>query len=199
MAGFFQLGAAQRAPFALRRDLREGDSVDDRAEASPDRSLVRAAQRGDSVAFGRLFERYVGMVHGVLLARVGKREADDLVQEVFMTALTKLPQLSEPDAFGGWLASIARHQAIDSLRAGRTFNELSDEIAYDDPRRAEAEQVLVRIRELPEAYREPLVLRLVEGMTGPEIAARTGLAPDSVRVNLHRGMKLLRQRLGHDE
>ena len=43
---------------------------------------------------------------------------------------------------------------------------------------------------------ETLVLRLVEGMTGPEIAARTGLQPASVRVNLHRGMKLLRERLG---
>jgi RNA polymerase sigma-70 factor, ECF subfamily len=39
------------------------------------------------------------------------------------------------------------------------------------------------------------VLRLVEGMTGPEIAARTGLTPASVRVNLHRGMKQLRERL----
>ena len=51
------------------------------------------------------------------------------------------------------------------------------------------------IRALPEAYRETLVLRLIEGMTGPEIARRTGLTPDSVRVNLCRGMKLLRQAL----
>jgi RNA polymerase sigma-70 factor (ECF subfamily) len=48
---------------------------------------------------------------------------------------------------------------------------------------------------LPEAYRETLLMRLVEGLTGPEIALRTGLTPDSVRVNLHRGMKLLRERL----
>jgi RNA polymerase sigma-70 factor (ECF subfamily) len=41
-----------------------------------------------------------------------------------------------------------------------------------------------------------LILRLVEGLTGPEIAEQTGLAPGSVRVNLHRGMKLLRERLG---
>src|SRR5918998_985446 len=60
---------------------------------------------------------------------------------------------------------------------------------------AEAAEALAHIRALPEAYRETLVLRLVEGMTGPEIAARTGLQPASVRVNLHRGMKLLRARL----
>jgi RNA polymerase sigma-70 factor (ECF subfamily) len=60
----------------------------------------------------------------------------------------------------------------------------------------EASEILAAIRSLPETYRETLVLRLVEGMTGNEIAGRTGLKPESVRVNLHRGMELLRQRLG---
>ena len=59
--------------------------------------------------------------------------------------------------------------------------------------------VLAAIRRLPEAYRETLVLRLVEGMTGPEIAERTGLTPGSVRVNLHRGMQMLREALGRSE
>jgi len=48
---------------------------------------------------------------------------------------------------------------------------------------------------LPETYRETLILRLVEGMTGPEIATRTGLTHGSVRVNLHRGMQQLRAKL----
>jgi len=56
--------------------------------------------------------------------------------------------------------------------------------------------VLEVIRGLPEAYRDTLLMRLVEGMSGQEIADRTGLAPGSVRVNLHRGMKLLREKLG---
>jgi DNA-binding CsgD family transcriptional regulator len=60
---------------------------------------------------------------------------------------------------------------------------------------AEAHAILAAIRELPLAYRETLILRLVEGMTGPEIAARIGLTPESVRVNLYRGMKMLRERL----
>jgi RNA polymerase sigma-70 factor (ECF subfamily) len=65
-----------------------------------------------------------------------------------------------------------------------------------DPEAAEA---LRLIRTLPDAYTETLVLRLVEGMTGPEIAERTGLTPASVRVNLHRGMKLLREKLGMEK
>ena len=59
----------------------------------------------------------------------------------------------------------------------------------------DARTALAAVRSLPEAYRETLVLRLVEGMTGPEIAERTGMTPDSVRVNLCRGMKMLREKL----
>jgi RNA polymerase sigma-70 factor, ECF subfamily len=55
--------------------------------------------------------------------------------------------------------------------------------------------ILTCIRSLPEAYSETLILRLVEGMTGPEIASRTGMTPGSVRVNLHRGMQQLREKL----
>ena len=60
---------------------------------------------------------------------------------------------------------------------------------------AEARQALAAIQTLPEAYRETLVLRLVQGLSGPEIAAVTGLTPESVRVNLHRGFTLLREAL----
>jgi RNA polymerase sigma-70 factor, ECF subfamily len=159
-------------------------------------ALVLLAQGGDRAAFGRLFERYAPMVHGVLLARVPRAEADDLMQDVFVSALTRLTGLREPAAFGGWLAMIARNRVIDWRRARRETTELPDDLSRPEPDRSEAEQVLAVIRTLPEAYREPLVLRLVEGLTGPEIAEQVGLTPDSVRVNLHRGMKQLRERLG---
>ncbi len=72
---------------------------------------------------------------------------------------------------------------------------LGPSLAGGSPPDGEAFAVLAAIQSLPESYRETLILRLVEGMNGPEIAARTGLMPDSVRVNLCRGMKLLRDRL----
>ncbi len=75
-------------------------------------------------------------------------------------------------------------------RSVRLEDVRSSDVPPDD--RVEAQRALEAIRALPEAYRETLMLRLVEGMTGPEIAARTRLTPDSVRVNLCRGMKLLR-------
>jgi RNA polymerase sigma-70 factor (ECF subfamily) len=119
-----------------------------------------------------------------------------VVQDVFVTALERLDDLREPAAFGGWLAAIARHRATDERRRAPKTESLSDDVAATrDPDRLEAMAILDAVRSLPDAYRETLILRLVEGMTGAEIADRTGLTAASVRVNLHRGMKLLREKL----
>ena len=159
--------------------------------------LVAAARQGDHAAFHELYRSYARMVHGILLARVPHSAVEDLVQDVFLQAYRKLPRLRDPNAIGGWLAAIARNLSRDHYRRSRETTELTDERAAPDNPGAAAESaaVLGVVRELPDAYRETLILRLVEGMNGPEIAERTGLSPGSVRVNLHRGMKLLRQRL----
>lgn len=158
--------------------------------------LVRSASRGDRAAFGELYKRYGRMVHGMLLARVPARDAEDLVQDVFISALRQLPLLRTPAAFRGWLASITRNRAIDFHRGARYRSELQEDSLPAQGTQDEVFVILDAIRRLPETYRETLLLRLVEGMTGPEIAARTGLMPASVRVNLFRGMKMLREQLG---
>jgi RNA polymerase sigma-70 factor, ECF subfamily len=168
--------------------------------ASPEALLVRAVLDGHRDSFGRLYELYAPMVHGILLARVPRTEVEDLVQDIFLHAFRKLPTLREAGAFGGWLAMITRNRAMDFHRSARDTVEVREDHAIGDRgKRAKAEEILDVIRSLPDAYRETLVLRLVEGMTGPEIASRTGLTPASVRVNLHRGMKLLRGKLGLQE
>jgi RNA polymerase sigma-70 factor (ECF subfamily) len=164
-------------------------------EAPVEVALVEAVRGGDHDAFGRLYQLYARMVHGILLARVPYGEVDDLVQDVFLTALRKIDSLRDAERFGPWLAMITRNRAMDYHRRTRETSELPDTLAHYAAPQAEANEVLAIICELPEAYREPLILRFVEGMTGPEIAERTGLAPASVRVNIHRGMKLLRARL----
>jgi RNA polymerase sigma-70 factor, ECF subfamily len=174
------------------------------SELSPDRDLVRAARAGDRVAYGELYQRYAPMVHGVLLARVAPDHVDDLLQEVFLKAMTQITHLREDDHFGGWIAAIARNRAADHYRQTREMQSTADLTSSIATRgtpgsQAEARIVLAAIQSLPDAYRETLSLRLVEGMTGPEIANRTGLTPESVRVNLHRGMKLLRERLGENQ
>jgi len=172
---------------------REGGAVAD--SATPVADLVRAAQRGDRAAFAALYDRFAGVVHSVMLARVAYCDAADLVQDVFLSAYERLASVREPAAFPGWILVIARNRAIDHLRAPRAV-DTAVEAGADPAPTAEAREVLEALRHLPEAYRETLIMRLVEGLTGPEIAERTGLQPGSVRVNLHRGMALLRQRLG---
>lgn len=160
---------------------------------------IEAARAGDEAAFALLYHRYARMVHGILLSRVPRTEVEDLVQEVFLIMHRRLGSLRDPAAFGGWLAMIARNRATDYLRTARETRDLDDQMAApQDGNSGEASAVLETIRALPEAYRETLVLRLVEGMTGAEIAERTRLTPASVRVNLHRGMKMLREKLSEE-
>ncbi len=171
----------------------------------PDDALVRAAQQGDRSAFGLLYSRYARMVHGILLSRVPHADVDDLVHDVFLQALPRLSSLREVSKFPGWLATIARNRATDFHRRSKPLDEFVEETtAAEDGAThpsmpptfhstVEARAALDAILSLPESYRETLILRLVEGMTGPEIAARTGLTHGSVRVNLHRGMQQLRE------
>jgi RNA polymerase sigma-70 factor, ECF subfamily len=172
-------------------------------ESCADDALVSAARAGDRSAFGLLYDRYARMVHGILLCRVPPREVDDLVQEVFLLALRKLNSLREISRFGAWLSTITRNRANDyyrnSSRAEQPMEPAEEEKAQgrsnDHVAEQDAAMTLAVLRMLPETYREPLMLRLVEGMTGPEIAARMGLTHGSVRVNLHRGMQMLRGKL----
>jgi len=173
------------------------------SETQDDGALVGSAREGDRAAFGRLYDRYGRMVHGILLCRVPPREVDDLVQEVFLAALRQLHALRDVSRFAAWLAAITRNRANDYYRKFGPEAALTEPVSEGqtegptaNPAEAEeAAAILAAVRTLPDAYREPLILRLVEGLTGPEIAARTGLKHGSVRVNLCRGMQMLREKL----
>ena len=169
-----------------------GRSVDAREATVAE--LVVAAQAGSRAAFTSLYERFHRVVHALALARVPACDAGDVVQDVFADAWSKLARLREPSAFPGWIIAIARNRATDAARRRRPTDAPGD-LAVDPPPRAEAAAALRAIRELPDTYRETLIMRLVEGLTGPEIAEHTGMSPGSVRVHLHRGMTLLRARL----
>src|ERR671939_77290 len=110
-------------------------------EKSPEALLVEDVLRGDHDAFGRLYDLYGPMVHGILLARVPFDEVDDLVQDVFLLAFKRIHTLREAGAFGGWLAMIARNRAVDFHRRKRETEELPENLAQKvsvDPEAAEA-------------------------------------------------------------
>jgi RNA polymerase sigma-70 factor, ECF subfamily len=186
-----------RAPLVMTFPGRSRPAAGPATEA-PVADVVRAVARGDRLAFEALYAGYARMVRAILLGRVPHRDVDDLLQDVFLAAYTRIHELRDAAAFGGWIATIARNRATDYLRQSRDHDALSPEMPGGDPIEAETLAVLDAVKKLPDAYRETLLMRLVEGMSGAEIAARSGLTPASVRVNLHRGMKLLREKLGYE-
>ncbi len=175
-------------------------------EHDADHADVRSAQRGDPAAMGRIYQRHARMVRAVLLAYVGPDEADDLVQEVFVRALGGIAGLREQASIGAWLAGCARNEARGWKRAIRRRWSLLLSLGRESDRHGEhpaagaqeldADDVLAAIRRLPEEYREVLILRLVEQLTGPQIAAWSGRSHAAVRVCLSRGMRILKQELG---
>jgi RNA polymerase sigma-70 factor (ECF subfamily) len=165
-------------------------------EYRPEVDLIKRVRDGDEQAFNELYRMYAPTVNGVVLARVPRDEVQDIVQEVFIAAYKNIGSLRDDFVFGPWIVKIARNRAAEFYRRSRITEELNDDVARPDDRKNEAAEVLRAIKSLNEAYSETLILRLVEGMSGKEIAERTGLSHDSVRVNLHRGMEMLRERLG---
>src|SRR5260370_24930381 len=140
-------------------------------------SLVSAAGAGDRAAFGRLYDRYARIVHGILLARVPPHEVDDLVQEVFLSALRQLHALRDTSRFGAWLGTITRNRANDYFRKSipneKGTQPVDDNQAESRPTNnadeREATLIFAGVRALTGPYREPLIRRLVEGGHVPEI------------------------------
>jgi len=181
---------------------RPSPAPDPHEPAAPvDAPLVAAARRGDRAAFGALYRRHARLVQAVLLSRVAPDSVADLVHDVFLQAMNRLQALRDDSAFAPWIATIARRRAADWRRRRRDtvpLEEAMPEAAATeaDPEGAfDAQVAVAAIHSLPEAYRETLMLRFVAGLNGPEIAARTGLTHGSVRVNLHRGVEMLRKKL----
>src|SRR6185369_5108500 len=98
-------------------------------EVSEEDDLILSATNGDRGAFGELYVRYSRMVHGILLARVPPGVAEDLVQDVFMSAMRQLRGLRTAAAFRAWLAAIARNRAVDYFRDARHQVPLEDNTA----------------------------------------------------------------------
>jgi RNA polymerase sigma-70 factor (ECF subfamily) len=163
--------------------------------------VVAAARDGAPEAFAELHRRFARVVHGIALAHVAPADAEDVTQDVFVRVHRSLATLRDPVAFPAWICRVARSVAMDHARRTRRRPReapLPEGRAAPDAPESDTElraRVLHCLARMPEAYRETLFLRLAEGLAGPEIAERTGLTPESVRVNLCRGMAMLRPML----
>lgn len=159
------------------------------------------ARAGDRLAFTELMQRHAAKLHACLLAFVPRSDVDDLMQETMLVAWRGLPTLQKTSEPVPWMFGIARNLG----RRGYAKN-VKREQSLAQPESVSSmeadgispEHLLVHIHKLPEAYRVSLALRLLEGLNSEAIAEITHLKEASVRVNLSRGMKMLRENLGRE-
>lgn len=164
---------------------------------------IRAAQAGNREAFGALVELYGARVLNYLHQMTGNRhDAEDLLQDTFLKAHRCLRTVRNPDAFAGWLFTIARRTALNHFRAARFTEELPEEIPLHgiDPASLAAERddyddLWNVARTLKREYFEVLWLRYAEGMSIQETARVLHRTSLHVRVRLHRARLLLARRL----
>jgi len=179
----------------------------------PDEALVRSAQGGDRLAFEELVRRTSRLVFARLYLETGDaHRAEDLLQETLLRAFRSLGDLTDPKGFRPWLLKIAQNRVVDAARRdlrqkrsarsrgrGSVLPTLEgkepspeDQVAREELRG----RILAILRSLPEEYRLPLTLRYLGGADYATIQTQLGLSNGALRGLLHRGLKLLRARLG---
>jgi RNA polymerase sigma-70 factor (ECF subfamily) len=170
------------------------------------RLAVSAARHGDRAAADLLVRAHEPWVRSAVYAVTGRREdVDDIVQQVWIRAWERLATLNDPSQIRAWLYRIARHAAIDAGIARR--RRQSRQTALDEDLHGDAttvrpaertelhETLLNAVRALPATYREPFVLRHLNGWTYAEIAEVLGLSVEAVETRLVRARGLLRESL----
>jgi len=177
-------------------------------ERLSDERLVALTLAGDTRAFGSLVEKYWTTAAGIAFSRLGEANlAEDVAQESFIAAYTKLAGLRMPSRFPGWLSKIVAQKTVDAARRKRRSHvsvENLSEQGLDPPWTPQAADALspedaVRVRSavarLPEKLRVPVVMRFIGGASAIEIAQGLGMRPSTVRVYLHRAYERLRKDL----
>src|SRR6185503_5207940 len=189
----------------VHRTAPAGEAEPGRGAALSDAELVRAARGGDKQAFVEIVVRNQAMVCGTALGIVGNIAAsEDAAQEAFLAAWQKIHELREPERLRGWLRQIARHAALGYQRRHRRYAALEDapELADrapapDEHAASEEEAALVReaLTQLPDIYREPLILYYRENQSSKAVAEALDISEDAVRQRLARGREMLRDQI----
>ena len=186
-----------------------GSAMTTTAADAPDADLVAASRRGDREAFGRIVRRYQGMVTGLLYAGCGDlHRSEDLAQETFVSAWRSLSGLREPAKLPAWLCQVARHRLLDDARSqtrhdarlAGAFHNRGDADTSPSPEQQvlsdEERELLWRtLREIPQPYRETMVLYYRQGKSADEVALATDTTEANVRQRLARGREMLREQV----
>ncbi len=176
----------------------------------PERLIdVRLACEGDRQAFGRLIDDYGGLVYTLLQRMVQDRDtAEDLAQDTFVKAWTRLRSLRKHASFPSWICSTARRTALDHMRTIRARKEVSmpEESFIDTPDERKPELSAEGITLLEQAVgklsvrdRQLITLAYWNELSFTDVGRIMGIPEPNVRVYLHRARKRLREHLKGNE
>jgi RNA polymerase sigma-70 factor (ECF subfamily) len=174
-----------------------------------DMALVDRCRKGDLGAFEELYRQHAGRLYSVACRMVGNpSDAEDLLQEIFLSAHRKLDSFRGDSALGTWLYRLATNLCLDHLRsrAARTSQltgALDDEPGLADAgSRTLADSALTRmdleraLAQLPEGCRAAFVLHDIEGLEHREVADALGIAEGTSKSQVHKARLRLRALLG---
>ena len=174
---------------------------------NPIEETVRAAQRGDRKAFGRLVERYERAVYATVYRRLRNHaEAQEVCQDVFLQAMRKIGQLADARCFGSWLRSIAARMAINRAlrrRPAVTVQAMMLENACVEAKtpltallaRERCEQVHRGLRRLRALDRQTLTAFYVDGSSLREMSEQFASPVGTIKRRLHVARKRLAREL----
>jgi RNA polymerase sigma-70 factor, ECF subfamily len=173
-----------------------------------DVALLTSIAGGDEQALAQLYDRYRGILFGLLVRILNSREeAEDVLQEVFLQVWRQAAHFDEKRGKPfTWLVTLARSRGIDRLRslaardrvAQASAREASEEVsdaAIDTFRSEQRELVTSVLAQLPEEQKRPLELAYYDGLTQSEIAAKLGAPLGTVKTRMRSGMIKLRELL----
>lgn len=159
-------------------------------------------RNGDELAFRTLYDRYKNQIFWFCYRTLKDRDiAKDAVQEVFIRIYRMRDKYAPGTNFVGWIHSMARNQCLNIHRSQKDtepFDELQDyaiQMANERSDTALQDHLAYEVAQLPEIYREALVLREYEGRSYQEIVEITGLSLSAVKFRIFKARDLLRERL----
>jgi RNA polymerase sigma-70 factor (ECF subfamily) len=182
-------------------------------DTAPHAALLQAAREGDRAALDALVRLYQARVHrfGLRLCRDAV-DAEDAVQEAFVTLSRDVSGLREDTSLVAWLFTVVKNACLRLMRPFASARKALGSLAQAPPESmdlpdpaptpeeaASREQVIRGVREaiatLTPAYREVIVLRDIEGLSGPEVAQALGLTVEAMKTRLHRARLAVREQL----
>jgi RNA polymerase sigma-70 factor (ECF subfamily) len=172
-------------------------------------ALVERCRQGDLTAFEAIYRTHAGRLYSVAYRILGNAaDAEDLLQEIFLTAHRKLDSFRGDSALGTWLYRLASNLCLDHLRSraartGQVTGTLDDEPGLaDTSSRRLADRTVDRmdleraVAELPEGCRTAFILHDVEGLEHREVAEMLGIAEGTSKSQVHKARLRLRAMLG---